>query len=759
MRSVLVTQPQPFADEFAEKLRGEGFYVYLAPMTEYIELTANPEDIASYQALIFTNAQAVRIFSEQSSVRNIPVLAMGEKTAEIAKKVGFTTVYSSKGDNRDIENLIESVASALALKKILYLCDEEMIKNISLDVAGLGVEVVKMPVYKTHFPESLSEEVIQALQRGAVDSVTIFSVQIAENLVKILRQKNLRGISKKIEVICINRYVASGLKGISWKKIRVARHPAIEEVIEILKGQEPGLISPSLLSGNRVIAAFGGIRPLANRLGITASTVQGWKKRGFIPKERAESVLMAAKEGGISVDEFWHEGNEEIKGKDSAKASVNDRRKTSDRRKKKARRDDRGYIKSPSYIGPDRRSGLDRRAYKKRQRKRIMAEKMIFMHHMALTFAFMFFAIVVVGVFVMAPEYAHLLDVAKWEEMVKERMKFLPQEKKPEISIGGKMNRGIEKVQGITRPFSNFTDTASGVIGRATTPNFMQVLKNVNKLRRTEGGEESVTNSLNTLRMLLAATPDKPEEINASIEAARRSDRTLNSLLGSVKGKDLAAAAMLLTLNEFRSNVNRNRPYEQDLVLLRKFAGNDPDMNRSLRRLSPYAEKGVMNRRTLQTEFKGLVVDIVTAKLQGKDISIQKQALKRFNRLSRAGKVNDIKGQHTEAVAARAKLFLDQGDIKGAMRELQTLEGASAQVVEPWMDNAAGYVITDQSSNALTQNILQGVMGETDLSIPDLVLGIKENILNRAYVPYLSPSLRGGSVNSSGAIAPAAPAL
>ncbi|MCK5556456.1 MAG: hypothetical protein KAI76_09475, partial [Alphaproteobacteria bacterium] len=331
----------------------------------------------------------------------------------------------------------------------------------------------------------------------------------------------------------------------------------------------------------------------------------------------------------------------------------------------------------------------------------------------------------------MAPEYMHLLDVAKWEEMVKERMKFLPQEKAPKTSIGGTMNRGIERMQGIAKPFTNLADTASGVIESSTLSDFMQVLENVNELRRTEGGEESVTKSLNTLRRLLAATPDKPEEINASIEAARRSDRTLNSLLGSIRGKDLAAAAMLLTLNEFRSNVNRNRPYEQDLVLLRKFAGNDPDMNQALRRLSPYAEKGVMNRRALQTEFKGLVVDIVTAKLQGKDISIQKQALKRFNKLSHIGRVSDIKGQHTEAVTARAQLLLDQGDIKGAIRELRTLEGASAQAAEPWMDNAAGYVITDQSSNDLTQNLLQGVMGETGFSIPDLVSEIKENVLNK----------------------------
>ncbi|MFH1158780.1 MAG: uroporphyrinogen-III synthase [Pseudomonadota bacterium] len=759
MRSVLITRPQPVADEFAERLRREGFYAYLAPMTEYVEIDAPPpEDMGSYQALIFTSAQAAQIFSGRPSVRLLPVLAVGDATAAAARKAGFTTVYSAKGDGGDMAGLIESVASALALKKVLHPCGEDMADDIGPDVSGRGVKVVRMPVYKARFLNRLPEDVAQALQRGVVDVVTVFSARAAENLVKMLQQDDMRGVSAKLEAVCISRRAAAGLRGIPWRAIRVARHPATEEMVEILKGREPGLTSPSLLSGNHVIAAFGGIRPLASRMGITASIVQGWKKRGFIPELRTEAVLAAAKEGGIDTDGLWQEEDGKMKKEDHTDVSTRDRRETPDRRRQQAIRDERGFIRSPSYTGPDRRSGIDRRAYRKRQQARILAEKMNFMHRSALTFAFMFFAIVVAGVFIMAPEYAHLLDMAKWEDLVKERMKLLPREKEPEspkTSIGGTMNRGIERMRGVTGPLSDLAGAAAGAIGNSTLPDFMKVLENVNALRRTEGGEEAVTQSLNTLRTLLAATPDKPEEINASIEAARRRDRTLNSLLGSVRGKDLAAAAMLLTLNEFRSNVNRNRPYENDLALLQKFVGNDPGMNRSLRRLAPYAEKGVMSREALQTEFGGLATDIVTAKLRGQDVSVQERALRRFDRLSRAGRADDIKGGNTEAVTARAQLLLDQGDVKGAMQELRALEGAPAQAAEPWMDNAAGYVIADQSSDDLTQSLLQGVMGNTGFSVPTLFTEIKENVLHMPYVPYVSSSFKEGSANSSGALAPA----
>jgi len=50
-----------------------------------------------------------------------------------------------------------------------------------------------------------------------------------------------------------------------------------------------------------VIAAFGGIRPMATKLGISFTTVQGWKTRGQIPTARWPEVEAAATANGISL--------------------------------------------------------------------------------------------------------------------------------------------------------------------------------------------------------------------------------------------------------------------------------------------------------------------------------------------------------------------------------------------------------------------------------------------------------------------------
>lgn len=50
-----------------------------------------------------------------------------------------------------------------------------------------------------------------------------------------------------------------------------------------------------------VIQAFGGIRPMANKLGIAVSTVQGWKNRDAIPDSRHADIREAARKHGISL--------------------------------------------------------------------------------------------------------------------------------------------------------------------------------------------------------------------------------------------------------------------------------------------------------------------------------------------------------------------------------------------------------------------------------------------------------------------------
>ena len=50
-----------------------------------------------------------------------------------------------------------------------------------------------------------------------------------------------------------------------------------------------------------IIAAFGGIRPMATKLGVPVSTVQGWKQRDTIPAGRMAEIRRVASENNIQM--------------------------------------------------------------------------------------------------------------------------------------------------------------------------------------------------------------------------------------------------------------------------------------------------------------------------------------------------------------------------------------------------------------------------------------------------------------------------
>ncbi len=66
-------------------------------------------------------------------------------------------------------------------------------------------------------------------------------------------------------------------------------------------------LSPEVLSlakaSERLIQRFGGIRPMANKLEVPVTTVQGWKKRGAIPATRLNDLRLAAQRHGIKLEE------------------------------------------------------------------------------------------------------------------------------------------------------------------------------------------------------------------------------------------------------------------------------------------------------------------------------------------------------------------------------------------------------------------------------------------------------------------------
>jgi len=54
-------------------------------------------------------------------------------------------------------------------------------------------------------------------------------------------------------------------------------------------------------NGGQIVERFGGIRPMASKLNVPVTTVQGWKKRDAIPAIRRDEIVNAARRYDVSI--------------------------------------------------------------------------------------------------------------------------------------------------------------------------------------------------------------------------------------------------------------------------------------------------------------------------------------------------------------------------------------------------------------------------------------------------------------------------
>lgn len=67
-------------------------------------------------------------------------------------------------------------------------------------------------------------------------------------------------------------------------------------------GEAASQAAPAEHPVSEIIEAFGGLRPMAGKLKVAVSTVQGWKERDSIPTARHSEILEAAKTHNIALD-------------------------------------------------------------------------------------------------------------------------------------------------------------------------------------------------------------------------------------------------------------------------------------------------------------------------------------------------------------------------------------------------------------------------------------------------------------------------
>ena len=212
IRRVWITRAQPGAARTAAHLTALGFEPVVAPLLTIrplLDAMAHAPDFATVAAVAFTSPNGVEAFAALTpSLRDRPVFAVGDATAEAARAAGFADARSASGD-------IQALARLIAATSIRGLILAPGAREPAGDLAALlpDRQIQRLPVY--------AAEETGAAVPADFDAVLLHSPRAARALAAVLTPD---AAGPRLAV-CISAAAAAPLVALGFTEIRATDAP------------------------------------------------------------------------------------------------------------------------------------------------------------------------------------------------------------------------------------------------------------------------------------------------------------------------------------------------------------------------------------------------------------------------------------------------------------------------------------------------------------------------------------------------------
>lgn len=255
-KQVVITRPEPMAVETEKRLNAMGIETLLLPMHKVEALPLAPHETAEIDdiddtddtgpALIVTSLNGVAFGLQRSTVeRSIPVYAVGDKTAEAARKLGFREVHSAAGNAHDLVALIKKQATTIEqfiqynfihyTGGTLPRADDHRqfasttALNINDALAEVGISVKTVMCYGlVRSPHKLQE-----YDFDSYNHVLFYAASALQQFETLARQAEIPHILKGMTAYCLSERIKEASDA-EWNSIKCAAEPTESALLALL---------------------------------------------------------------------------------------------------------------------------------------------------------------------------------------------------------------------------------------------------------------------------------------------------------------------------------------------------------------------------------------------------------------------------------------------------------------------------------------------------------------------------------------------
>ena len=223
MVTMLVTRPEPDASDTARRLNALDIETVIDPLLSAEILPTSLPSAIGFAAMAVTSANALRALDSRGELpnyRNLPLYAVGDRTAEAARRLGFATVASAAGN---FAGLVALLAGARLDGPVLYPAARHQAGDLGKALAPHGIMVITTAIYAMTPAATLGEATRAALAAGSIDAALFYSRRTAETFAGLAAPCRDRS---KLGMLCLSEAVAAPLVAAHFVRVALAEHPS-----------------------------------------------------------------------------------------------------------------------------------------------------------------------------------------------------------------------------------------------------------------------------------------------------------------------------------------------------------------------------------------------------------------------------------------------------------------------------------------------------------------------------------------------------
>ncbi len=244
----MITRAAAQSDSVAKELSARAAIPVVLPLVSFAE----PEDstpldraiaeIAQFDWIIFTSAQAVRAASQraadlqQSLIRegsHLRVACVGPVTADAARRASFPVEYIAATHSGVA--LANELGSRLQGAKVLLPRSDRANPDLPAALQRYGAQVTEVIAYRTLRPGETDRDGLKKIVEGQADAVLFFSPSAVQHLVELVGAEQLRDIQDKLVITAVGPVTVRALNEAGVRRAVVAADTAADSVLEALE--------------------------------------------------------------------------------------------------------------------------------------------------------------------------------------------------------------------------------------------------------------------------------------------------------------------------------------------------------------------------------------------------------------------------------------------------------------------------------------------------------------------------------------------